>query len=102
MTPQRVARILWRRKLVCSVVAAVVLLAGTGWLFTRPKIYQSTSSVALLPVTTNSDVHPNSPRLRASLSPTSVLLVSTPVLLDRVAATLPVAVSETQLANDVH
>ena len=102
MTPQRVARILWRRKLVCSVVAAVVLLAGTGWLFTRPKIYQSTSSVALLPVTTNSGVLPNYPSLIASLIPTYVQLVSSPVLLDRVAATLPFAVSETQLANDVH
>lgn len=102
ITPQRIARILWRRKLVCSVVAAIVLLAGTGWLFTRPKVYESTSSVALLPVTTNSGVLPNYPALIASLLPTYVQLVSSPVLLNRVAATLPFAISEPQLASDVH
>jgi capsular polysaccharide biosynthesis protein len=102
ITPQRVALVLWRRKLVCSVVAAIVLLAGGGWLFTRPSIYQSTSSVALLPVTKNSAVLPNYPNLIASLIPTYVQLVSSPVLLNRVAATLPFTVSETQLANELH
>ncbi|HLM95880.1 MAG TPA: Wzz/FepE/Etk N-terminal domain-containing protein [Acidimicrobiales bacterium] len=102
MTPPRVARILWRRKLVCLVVAAVVVVGGVGWLFTRQKIYQSTSSVALLPVSTNSGVLPNYPNLIASLIPTYVQLVSSPVLLNRVAATLPFAISQTQLANDVH
>ena len=63
MTPQRVARVLWRRKLVCSVVAVVVLAAGTGWFLTRPKVYQSTSSVALLPDTANAGVLPNYPNL---------------------------------------
>jgi polysaccharide biosynthesis transport protein len=40
--------------------------------------------------------------LIASLIPTYVQLVSSPVLLNQVAATLPFAISETQLANDVH
>jgi capsular polysaccharide biosynthesis protein len=102
ITPQRVAQVLWRRKLVCSAVAAIVLVAGIGWLFTRPNVYQSTSSVALLPATTNPAVLPNYPNLIASLIPTYVQLVSSPVLLNRVAATLPFAVSEPQLANDVH
>ena len=102
MTPQRVAQVLRRRILVCSVVAAVVFVAGTGWLFTRQKIYESTSSVALLPVATNSGVLPNYPNLIASLIPTYVQLISSPVLLNRVAATLPAAISGTQLANNVH
>ena len=102
ITPRRVARVLWRRRLVCSVVAAVVVLVGVGWLFTREKIYQSTSSVALLPVSANSGVLPNYPNLISSLIPTYVQLVSSPVLLNQVAATLPFTVSETQLANDVH
>lgn len=102
MTPRRIGRVLWRRKLVCSVVAAVVLLAGAGLLFTRQKIYEATSSVALLPASTNSSVLPNYPNLISSLIPTYVQLVSSPVLLNQVASTLPFAVSETQLANDVH
>ena len=102
VTPQRVARILWRRKLLCSVVAAIVFVVGVGFLLLRPKAYQSTSSVALLPVSTNSSILPNYPNLIASLIPTYVQLVSSPVLLNQVAATLPFAISESQLANDVH
>jgi tyrosine-protein kinase len=102
ITPQRVARILWRRRLVCLLVAAVVVAVGGGLLLSRPKVYQSTSSVALLPVSTNSGVLPNYPNLIASLIPTYVQLVSSPVLLDRVAATLPFHVSEAELADDVH
>jgi polysaccharide biosynthesis transport protein len=102
MTPQRVARVLWRRKLVCAIVAVVVLAAGSGVLLLRPKTYQSTSSVALLPVSTNAGILPNYPNLIASLIPTYVQLVSSPVLLNQVAATLPFAISEGQLANDVH
>jgi uncharacterized protein involved in exopolysaccharide biosynthesis len=102
VTPQRVARILWRRKLLCSVVAAIVVVVGVGFLLLRPKAYQSTSSVALLPVSTNSSILPNYPNLIASLIPTYVQLVSSPVLLNQVAATLPFAISESQLANDVH
>ncbi len=101
ITPQRVARILWRRKLVCSVAALLVLIGGTGYLLTRPRIYQSVSSVALLPVPTNAAVLPNYPNLIASLIPTYVQLVSSPVLLNRVAAILPFRTSGSQLANDV-
>lgn len=102
ITPQRVARVLWRRKLVCSIAAAAVFLAGAGFLLGRAKTYDSTSSVALLPVSTNVGILPNYPNLIASLIPTYVQLVSSPVLLNQVAATLPFATSETQLANDVH
>ena len=96
------ARVLWRRKLVCAIVALVVFAAGAGVLLLRPKTYQSTSSVALLPVSTNPGILPNYPNLIASLIPTYVQLVSSPVLLNQVAATLPFAISEAQLANDVH
>jgi Mrp family chromosome partitioning ATPase len=83
-------------------VAAAVFLAGAGYALTRPKTYQSTSSVALLPVSTNPGILPNYPNLIASLIPTYIQLVSSPVLLNQVAATLPFAISETQLAQDVH
>ena len=53
ITPQRVARVLWRRKLICLTVAAGVFLAGAGYAVTRPKTYQSSSAVALLPISTN-------------------------------------------------
>jgi tyrosine-protein kinase len=102
ITPHRVARVLWRRKLVCLVVAILVFAGGAGLLLTRPNVYQSTSSVALLPATANASVLPNYPNLIASLIPTYVQLVSSPVLLDRVAATLPFHISGAQLAKEVH
>ena len=102
VTPQRVAKILWRRKLVCLAVALVVFLGGAAFLLTRPPVYQSTSSVALLPVSNNAAVLPNYPNLIASLIPTYVQLVSSPVLLDRVAATVPFRTSGSQLAGEVH
>jgi Mrp family chromosome partitioning ATPase len=102
ITPQRVARVLWRRKLICLTVAAAVFFAGTGYALTRPKTYQSTSSVALLPISTNPGILPNYPNLIASLIPTYVQLVSSPALLNKVAATLPFAISETKLAQQVH
>jgi capsular polysaccharide biosynthesis protein len=102
VTPQRVGQIIWRRKLVSLAVAAVILAGGAGWLVTQPKVYQSTAEVALLPVTTNSGVLPNYPNLVASLLPTYVQLISSPVLLDRVAATVPFQISAAQLATQVH
>ncbi len=102
VTPQRVARILWQRKLICIAVAAAVFLAGVGYALARPKTYQSVSSVALLPVSSNPGILPNYPNLIASLIPTYVQLVSSAALLDQVAATLPFTISETQLAQDVH
>jgi len=102
ITPQRVARVLWRRKLVCLTVAVAVFLAGAGYALSRPKTYQSTSSVALLPISTNPGILPNYPNLIASLIPTYVQLVSSPALLNKVAATLPFAISENALAQHVH
>ena len=76
--------------------------AGVGYALTRSKTYQSTSSVALLPISTNPGKPPNYPNLIGSLIPTYVQLVSSPALLNQVAATLPFAISETQLAQQVH
>ncbi len=99
---QRAVRILWRRKFVCLAVVAVILAGGSSWLLTRPKVYQSASMVALLPVASNAGVLPNYPNLVASLVPTYVQLVSSPVLLDQVAATAPFHITEAQLASEVH
>jgi tyrosine-protein kinase len=101
VTALRVARILWRRKLVCLIVAAVVFLGGAAYLLTRPRIYQSSASVALLPVSNNAAVLPNYPNLIASLIPTYVQLVSSSALLDQVAPTLPFRTSASELSNEV-
>lgn len=101
ITPRRAARVIWRNKLVCCAVAAVVLLGGAGYAFTRPKVYQSTASVALLPVSNNAAVLPNYPNLIASLIPTYVQLVSSPLLLNQAAAALPFKISGNELSNDV-
>jgi tyrosine-protein kinase len=101
ITPSRAVRVLWRHKLVCCAVAAVVLVAGAAYIVTRPKVYESTASVALLPVSSNAAVLPNYPNLIASLIPTYVQLVSSPVLLNQAAAALPFKISGDQLANDV-
>ena len=101
VTPTRAVQVLWRHKLVCCAVTAIVLLGGAGYIVTRPKVYQSTASVALLPVSNNAAVLPNYPNLIASLIPTYVQLVSSPLLLNQAAAALPFKISGTQLGNDV-
>jgi len=102
ITAQRVTHVLWRQRLVCLAVALVVLLGGSALVLTRPNVYQSSSSVALLPVSRNPGILPNYPNLITSLIPTYVQLVSSPVLLNKVAAKLPFRISDAQLANDVH
>jgi len=102
VTPQRVVRVLWRRKVVCLVVAGVVFLAGIGWLVTRHKVYESSSSVALLPDTSDSGALPDYPSLISSLIPTYVQLVSSPRILDRVATSMGSGVSAASLAGEVH
>jgi capsular polysaccharide biosynthesis protein len=102
MMAQRLGRVLWRRRLVCAVVAAIVVVTGGVWLITRQKIYESSASVALLPVTTNSGVLPNYPNLISSLIPTYIQLVSSPVLVDAVKRELPFAISEEQLSSDLY
>jgi polysaccharide biosynthesis transport protein len=102
VTPWRVAKVIWRRKLVCLAVALIVIAGGCGWLLTRPKEYQSTASVALLPDSTNTSILPNYPNLIASLIPTYVQLVSSPVMVNQVAATLPFTISAAQLGSELH
>jgi capsular polysaccharide biosynthesis protein len=102
ITAQRVAHVLWRQRLVCLAVALVILLGGSALVLTRQSVYQSSSSVALLPASRNPGILPNYPNLITSLIPTYVELVSSPVLLNIVAAKLPFPISEAQLANDVH
>jgi len=102
VTARKVAETVWRQRLACLAVALVVFLLGTILVLTRPTVYQSQSSVALLPAATNQATLPNYPNLLTSLLPTYVQLVSSPVLLNQVAGKLPFTISSTQLANDVH
>lgn len=102
MMARRVGEILWRQKLACAIVALIILVIGSAVVLTRTKVYQSTSSVALLPATKNPNILPNYPNLIVSLIPTYVQLASSPVLLNQVAANVPFHITEAQLANDVH
>ncbi len=69
---------------------------------TRSKVYQSSSSVALLPPPKKPTILPNYPNIIISLVPTYVQLVSSPVLLNQVAAKVPFRITEKQLADDLH
>ncbi len=101
VTPVSVGRILWRRRFVCAIAFLLIAVIGSIVVLIRPKTYESSSSIALLPVSTNSGVLPNYPNLITSLIPTYVQLISSPALLNRVAAGLPFRTSGAALANDV-
>lgn len=101
VTPVTVGRILRRQKLVVAIVFLLIAAVGSAVVLTRPTTYRSTSSIALLPESANTSVLPNYPNLITSLIPTYVQMVSSPALLDRVAAGLPFPTSGQALANDV-
>lgn len=48
-----VVRILWRRKLVASAIALVVMLGGATAILSQPKVYQSDATVSLYPMRGN-------------------------------------------------
>ena len=101
VTPAAIGRILWRQRIVSAVAFLVILAIGSTLVLVRSTTYESSSSIALLPVSTNTNVLQNYPNLIASLIPTYVQLVSSPALLDRVAAGLPFPTSGPVLANQV-
>jgi capsular polysaccharide biosynthesis protein len=101
VTPANVGRIVWRQKTVSAVVFLLIAAIGCAVVLARPRTYESSSSIALLPESVNTDVLPNYPDLIASLIPTYVQLVSSPALLDQVAAGLPFHTSGIALANEV-
>lgn len=101
VTPAKVGRILWRQKIVGAGVFLLIFLIGCTLVLVRPRTYESSSSIALLPESANTDVLQNYPNLLASLIPTYVQLVSSPALLDQVAAGLPFHTSGPALANQV-
>jgi capsular polysaccharide biosynthesis protein len=102
ITPTHVAEVLWRQRMVSALAFLIILVIGGTVVLARPTVYQSSSSVALLPASRNPNILSNYPNLIISLMPTYVQLVSSPVLLDRVAAKLPFHTSGTQLAADLH
>lgn len=101
VTPASIALIVWRQKIISALVFLLIAVIGCTVVLVRPKTYESSSSIALLPVSTNSSVLQNYPNLIASLIPTYVQLVSSPAFLDRVAARLPFPTSGQALANEV-
>lgn len=102
MSARGFASVLWRRKLVALVVAAVVVLAGFGFLSTQHKVYESTSSVALLPPTNNPSNVQSYANLVPTLVPSYMQLVSSPSFLSGVASTLPFTTTGDQLGKQVH
>jgi capsular polysaccharide biosynthesis protein len=102
ITPRHVAAVLWRQKVACALAFGTILIIGSAVVLTRPTVYQSNSSVALLPASKNPSILPNYPNLIISLVPTYVQLASSPVLLDKVAANVPFSTTGEQLAQDVH
>lgn len=55
MDLNEITRVLWRRKLVASVVFALVLAAGAGSLYIQPEVYTSTATLGLTPSATSDD-----------------------------------------------
>ena len=49
LTVDDVARALWRRPWVVIAVIAVVLVAGTAYVMTRPRVWKATSVVRVEP-----------------------------------------------------
>jgi len=88
--------------MVSALVFLIILLIGGTVVLARPTVYQSSSSVALLPASRNPNILSNYPNLIISLMPTYVQLISSPVLLDRVAAKVPFHTTATQLAAHLH
>lgn len=101
VTPASIARILWRQKVVSAGVFLLILVIGCTVVLVRPRTYESSSSIALMPVSYDTNVLQNYPNLIGSLIPTYVQLVSSPALLDQVAAGLPFHTSGAELANQV-
>ena len=101
VTLASIARILWRQKIVSAGVFLLIFVIGCTVVLVRPRTYESSSSIALLPVSYDTNVLQNYPNLIGSLIPTYVQLVSSPALLDRVAAGLPFHTSGPELANQV-
>jgi capsular polysaccharide biosynthesis protein len=102
ITPGQIGGIIWRQRLVAGLAFIVILVIGSTVVLTRPTVYQSNSSVALLPASKNPGILSNYPNLVTTLVPTYVELVSSPTLLNRVATQMPFHTSGTQLAADVH
>ncbi len=102
MNAREFGRILWRRKLVCVIVALLVVAGGFGFLATQKKVYQSSSSIALLPVSTNPDTLPVYANIVTNLIPTYQQLIISQSFLAGVAATLPFPTNSQQLQKQVH
>jgi polysaccharide chain length determinant protein (PEP-CTERM system associated) len=56
LTADDVARALWRRPWVVLAVAAVVLVAGTAYVMTRPRVWKATSMVRVEPQQTDTQL----------------------------------------------
>ena len=88
--------------MVCALAFLIIVVVGSALVLTRPHAYQSSSSVALLPSPKKPAILPNYPNIIISLVPTYVQLVSSPVLVNEVAAKLPFHITASQLAPDLH
>src|ERR1700694_150572 len=102
MNAKEFLRILWRRRLVALLVAALVMAGGLGFLAAQHKVWQSQSSVALLPVSTNPYTLPVSSSMVTTLIPTYLQLITSQSFLDEVAGSLSFHTTGKELQGEVH
>ncbi|MDQ1397444.1 MAG: tyrosine-protein kinase, partial [Acidimicrobiaceae bacterium] len=97
------ALIVFRRKLLATFVAAVVMGCGLLFLSRQQKVYGSTTSVALLPENTGTNASVTIyGEMVKNLLPTYAELVSSRTFLDGVAAALPFRATGGTLLHHVH
>ncbi len=101
MTAKEVGRIIWRLKAVAAVAFVVVIGAGSLFLSRQATVYQSQSSIALLPIGNDPTTLSFYPNVVTNLLPTYVQLVSSPQFLTRVAGRLPFPESEGRLRRAI-
>ncbi len=97
-----VANVLWRRKFVSLIIAGLVMAGGLGFLYSQPKVWESTSSIAVLPPPQSPSSIQDYANLLPNLIPTYIQLVNSQSFLDGVARSLSFPTTGRELTKHVH
>lgn len=84
------------------VIAALVVVGGLGFLYSQSKVWESTSSIAVLPPPNNPNSIQDYANLLPNLIPTYIQLVNSQSFLDGVARSLSFPTTGQQLTKQVH
>lgn len=101
MEAAELARILWRRKLVAVLVAAVVLLGGVAFLRSQSDVFESSATIALLPDPKQPALVPLYSDVVKNLLPTYAHIVSSRSFLDGVGRNITPTATGRALQGDV-